>query len=370
MRTIQDKYVALYRVLITQLQIYASAIRILANGYFPNMLVTPSKLQEILKDVKTALQATNPEYDLVIDRLHLYYNMQLVTFGIERDKNLIIQFLVFMAPYTQQPLILYQLETVPVPIVDQNIQVHSYTHLQIEKPYIALNSETYISLQQQELRSCKRIGYEFYCEELFMVKHKSKYSSESAIHFNLDTNTIKDNCNFKFYYNKTNISPRVLDGGNEIILANWPNDKHILCNINNDIPVRIPSHPYVLINRNVLCNCGIEADNHYLLKSLAECDNVNSKLIMYFTINTAFANYLDMFPNLTESLEFPIIKNRTTIKQILPVSLNISKFDKTLITGSTDLKAFISSYTKQKEFFDLQQRHDANVKINTNKILL
>ena len=82
------------------------------------MLVTPSKLEEILKNVKTALQATNPEYDLVIDRLHLYYDMQLVTFGIDRDKNLSIQFLVFVQPYTKQPLILYQLETIPVPIID------------------------------------------------------------------------------------------------------------------------------------------------------------------------------------------------------------------------------------------------------------
>ena len=46
--------------------------------------------------------------------------MKLVTFGIDRDCNLIIQFLVFVQPYTQQPLILYQLETVPVPIVDEN----------------------------------------------------------------------------------------------------------------------------------------------------------------------------------------------------------------------------------------------------------
>ena len=70
MRTIQDKYVALYRKLITQLQIYTSAISILAKGYLPNMLVTPSKLGEILKNVKTDLQAFNQEYDLVIDRLH------------------------------------------------------------------------------------------------------------------------------------------------------------------------------------------------------------------------------------------------------------------------------------------------------------
>ena len=43
------------------------------------------------------------------------------------------------------------------------------------------------------------------------------------------------------------------------MLANWPNDKHIICHINNDIPVKIPSHPYVLVNRSNLCNCGIES---------------------------------------------------------------------------------------------------------------
>ena len=84
----------------------------------------------------------------MIDRLHLYYDMQLVTFDIDKDKNLIIQFPVFIQPYTQQPLILYQLETVPVPIMDQNDRVHSHMHLQVKKPYITLNSETYISLRQ------------------------------------------------------------------------------------------------------------------------------------------------------------------------------------------------------------------------------
>ena len=57
-----------------------------------------------------------------------------------------------------------------------------------------------------------------------------------------------------FIFNNTEITPTVLDGGDEIILANWPNDKHIICNINNDIPVKIPGHPYVLVNRRILCN--------------------------------------------------------------------------------------------------------------------
>ena len=70
--------------------ICASAIRILVKGYLPILLVTPSKLREILNEVKTAIRKTNPDYDLVIERLHLYYNMQFVTFGINKYKNLII----------------------------------------------------------------------------------------------------------------------------------------------------------------------------------------------------------------------------------------------------------------------------------------
>ena len=123
--------------------------------------------------------------------VHRYYDMKLVTFGIDKDKNLIVQFPVFIQPYTQQPLRLYQLETVPVLIIDQKIQADSYTCLQIDRPYIALNSEMYITVRQQELRICKRIGYEFYCEELFMVKHKSKYSCKSTIYLDLRNNKKK-----------------------------------------------------------------------------------------------------------------------------------------------------------------------------------
>ena len=302
LRVVQDKCISLYRELITQLRSYVSAIRILAKGYLPITLITPSKLQGILAEVKKSLQHTNPDYTLVLERLHLYYNMQLVTFGINRDMNLVIQIPVFIQLYIQKPLVLYQLETVPVPILDTNMEAQCYTHLHVNKPYLALNSETYILLTHQELRSCKMIDNEFYCEELFIVKHKSSYSCESAIYFNLTMDIIRNNCNFDFYYNKTDVTPTVLDGGDEIILANRPNDKHIICNINNDIPVKIPSHPYVLVNRSILCNCGIEADNHHLLELLAACDKKHTKLTMYFTINLAFTNYWDLMPNLLEQL--------------------------------------------------------------------
>ena len=66
LRIIQDKYITLYGELITQVNTYASAIRIVARRYLPNTLLTSVKLQEILMEVRKTLQVTNPDYDLVI----------------------------------------------------------------------------------------------------------------------------------------------------------------------------------------------------------------------------------------------------------------------------------------------------------------
>ena len=119
--------------------------------------------------------------------------MKLVTFEIDNQRNLIVQFPVFIQPYSQKKLIMYQIETVLVPILDENEQAHSYTELKIEKPYITLNKETYITLHSQELKMCK-----------------TRYSCASAIYFNLESDVIKANCEFQYYYNKTDINPLYL----------------------------------------------------------------------------------------------------------------------------------------------------------------
>ena len=117
LHTIKDKYIEICNEFISQLCI----------GYYSILLIMPLKLQEILNSVKETLIKSNPEYDIVIKRLHLYYDMKLVTFGIDKKRNLIIQFPIFVQPYTQQPLILYQIEMAPVPTVDKNTNANSYT---------------------------------------------------------------------------------------------------------------------------------------------------------------------------------------------------------------------------------------------------
>ena len=74
---------------------------------------------------------------------------------------------------------------------------------------------------------------------------------------------------------------------------------------------------------------------------LATCNNTDSNLGMYFTVNTAFVNYIDQF-NLTETLKFPILTNKTTSEHTLPIFLNDTRFDETLSSALQTLKEYIS----------------------------
>ena len=116
---------------------------------------------------------------------------------------------------------------------------------------------------------------------------------------------IKANCEFQYYYDKTDIKPTVLNGGFQIILANSPNYRKIMCLHNNNILINIPGHPYVLMNRSILCNCDKEAESNFLLESLAACEGLETKtdLEIHFTQNLAFVNY---FNDLIEELGIPI----------------------------------------------------------------
>ena len=351
LRTIQKKYIKMYERFVNQLKEYSCAIRILSKGYLPISLLPPSKLAKILQEVKQVLLKTNKNYGLVIKGMYKYYDMKLVMCGIDCDRNLIIQFPVFVQPYTQKPLTLYQVETIPVSILDMNEKADSYTWIRIDKPYIGLNPYTYISIRMEELRTCKKIGYEYYCEELFVVKSKAKYSCTSTLYFQLDREMIKENCIFDYYFNKTDVKPSILDGGFEIVLANWPSFKRIVCSTHNNIPIDIPSHLYILLNRTVLCNCIIEAESNFLLESIAGCDpeRDNVDLEMYFVANTAFLNY---FYELASTFDIPFYHNVTKQEHILPISLESDDFDEELFSAPKTLRELVERYKQKKISFD------------------
>ena len=60
----------MYETFINQLRIYDNVIRVLLKGNIPISLLPPTKLKEILDEVRKTIQITNPDY----------YHYQMFTF--------------------------------------------------------------------------------------------------------------------------------------------------------------------------------------------------------------------------------------------------------------------------------------------------
>ena len=180
---------------------------------------------------------------------------------------------------------LHQIETVKVLITDDNKKANSYTEVITTKPYLASNREYYIQLVLPELVMCKKIGGTFYCEELFLVKHKTQLSCESAIFYNLTREVILENCHFNYHYN-ISVIPSVLDGGSHILLANMMNQKRLICAYDQGLAKPLPTSSYALVSRDILCNCHLQIGLTYILKSVTSCysgphTGIYSKLSIY-----------------------------------------------------------------------------------------
>ena len=74
-----------------------------------------------------------------------------------------------------------------------------------------------------------------------------------------------------------------------------------------------------------------------------------------------------MLPNLTNPP--PLIKDRNTYEQPLPLNLSIPDFESSLRHAPTNLRNFMHDYAHNKEIFDLKQRHVSTVESlnNSNK---
>ena len=184
----------------------------------------------MLKEVRSMIRKQFPDYELADNSILHYHDMKLVTFSIDRETHcLIISFPVFVKDFRQPPLKLYEVDIVAVPIPDLNNKADSYMKVCINKPYLAAGDDYYIQLKMTELVMCKSIRHTYYCEELFVVKHKSRHSCANAIFYDLGPEEVVLKCQFDYIYNTT-MPPTVLDGGWLLLLANFHGPRSLKCN--------------------------------------------------------------------------------------------------------------------------------------------
>ena len=134
---------------------------------------------------------------------------------------------------------------------------------------------------------CKSIRYTYYCEELFVVKHK-KHNCTSAIFYDLGLEIVNRKCHFDYYCNRT-VPPMILESGNELVLANFHGPRLLQYNSQNGgLPQPATAeHTYAVVPRDFLCNCQLDLEHASVLHQLSSCTHRNKTkhLTMEFVVN-------------------------------------------------------------------------------------
>ena len=112
----------------------------------------------------------------------------------------------------------------------------------------------------------------------------------SAIFHNLGPATITNNCKFDYYYYNTTVPPVILDGGRDVLLANFHGPRPLECSsVNGGLAKPVPENTYAVVNREFLCDCQLDLEHASVLRQLSSCSKSStSKMHMKFTINLAF----------------------------------------------------------------------------------
>ena len=186
LRLTEEEHVNQYEQLTQASKDLLKGIATLSQGQLQQELFPDRRLRLVIHEVEIIVKKQYPDYELAAQHISHYRDMKLVTFSVDKEAHaLIVTFPVFIKDYRKPSLSMFEIETVPVPILDKNKNADSYGRVIIHKNYIAVGADYYIQLHMTELVMCKSIRYTYYCEELFVVKHKSKHSCVSAIFFYL-----------------------------------------------------------------------------------------------------------------------------------------------------------------------------------------
>ena len=286
----REEHVVTYREAVKAARDFLDGIAIVTQGRLPRALISDNQLREILGKVNAMVKRNYPDYVLAATHISHYRDMKMVTFAVDQQTHsLIVTFPAFIKNYKQPPLSLYEVEIVPVPIIDKNVKANSCSKVRIENSYIAAGTYYYIWLRISELLMCKSIRHIYYCEELFVIKHKNRHSCVSAIFYNLGPARITKNCKFDYYYNTT-VPPVILDGGRDVLLANFHGLRSLKCSsVNGGLAKPAPEKTYAMVNREFLCDSQLDLEHASVLRQLSSCTKSStSKMHMKFTINLAF----------------------------------------------------------------------------------
>ena len=333
-----ERYLALHERVKSELDHILDALDNLSNNLLSHSVVRPSVLKRMIEYVKQQLAEKYTNYELVITEIHDYYNIPVSSFDYV-DGILGVFVSLFIRPNLQEPMHVFNVKTIPVPyhinseMVDETENENANTQIIPDTEMVAMNRDTYINVDQSELKQCIKFSVMYFCEQTFLMKHTSEHTCETAICHEQSPDLIKDKCNIQ-YYPELDPTPQILDAGKHILLGNIPELWSVVCSKNDPIPNPFEASKYVIIKKKDLCQCSLSAGTWYIQENIVHCEEeASSDLQLYYTVNMAVMIY-DFIKEIEEA-EVRDISLYAEPVEYDPVEINLVDIKTDKVIGDT-----------------------------------
>ena len=230
----------------------------------------PQILTIYLEIIEEDLEETVPEYKPVFTSVYQYYGNSLTSFTNTID-DLLLQLPILIKLKVQVPMLLFSIETAPVPLDAETYigDKREYTQIILETEYIALTDNNYVPLTQAQISLCAKIGYMYYCEYAHLLKKCTEHTCMSAIYYDQESKIKVNQCK-TIVTSDTTPESKILDSGNILILLNLQKPWTIACKDVSRI-FEIEHSTYHILNRSELCKCSLTAGNYLLSQTDTNC---------------------------------------------------------------------------------------------------
>ena len=109
-----NRYYMLYESILSEFDHFLDALDNLSNNQLSHSVIPPNVMNVLITHVKEVLGTRYPNYELMVSEVHDYYNLPFTTFAC-KDNTLVVHISFYIKSINQEPLLMYDIKTIPVP---------------------------------------------------------------------------------------------------------------------------------------------------------------------------------------------------------------------------------------------------------------
>ena len=269
---------------------FMSALDSLSTGHLSHTIIPPYDLKDLLVQVKTHLDITYPELEMVMTTINQYYDLPLVDYTYIGNRTIAIMVPVLLRSKQLPPMKLYKASTnfVPYKMNPSLEQSNSFTKVELESDLLAIEEKgfRYVALDEQDLNSCVKIHDQYYCGTGFLTQYKGKQSCAIAVFRNETQAVLRDLCEFNYYYDIVP-TPKIITSQSEVLIANLPLPWIFHCEEGHQQNNIIEGPMYAVVQRNIFCHCNMEATDYSIYSSPVNCIEPIMPIQVSYQVNKA-----------------------------------------------------------------------------------